>query len=81
MTTRVYLKESTDETLTFGVISTSRQDQEHIVYYDKDNGWVCTCEQYYYRKKRCKHMKLAQDYFLNFYNSMKVNNKVFHEKK
>ena len=60
---------STDETLVFEVRSKSR-NITHDVYFDIDNGWVCTCEQYYYRRKPCKHMKLAQEYYKRFYEIM-----------
>lgn len=76
----IHLVESSDETLVFEVISSSRPDTKHNVYYDKDNGWVCSCEQYYYRKKECKHMRMAREYYMSFYKKMLNSNKVFHEK-
>lgn len=63
----VSLKRSNDETLFFEVKSNSR-DIVHDVYYDKNNGWVCSCEQYYYRKKFCKHMRLARAYYKSFFD-------------
>lgn len=69
----VHLKsESTDETLVFEVMSSSRKTS-HDVYFDIDNGWVCTCEQYYYRRKPCKHMKQAQEYYKKFYKLMNTD--------
>ena len=65
----VHIKESTDETICFEVLSSSR-NIIHDVCFDKDNGWICTCEQYYYRKKPCKHMRLAQQHFKQFYKIM-----------
>lgn len=70
MKSKVYLDESHDETLFFKVQSGSRENEVHDVCFDKDNGWICTCEQYYYRKKFCKHMKLAQEYYKSFYQIM-----------
>ena len=72
----VHLKESTDETLVFEVSSSSR-DITHDVCYDKDNGWICSCEQYYYRKRFCKHMKLAQEHYKSFYEIM--DDTTFHD--
>lgn len=68
----VSLEESTDETLYFKVKSKSR-DIIHDVSFDIDNGWFCTCEQYYYRKKPCSHMKQAQEYYKRFYKIMDTN--------
>lgn len=71
MKSYVYLKESSDETLIFEVRSDSRKRGEtHDVYFDKDNGWVCTCEDYYYRRRFCKHMRMAQDYYKSFIEFM-----------
>ena len=65
----IHLTESTDETLTFEVKSESR-NEIHNVYFDINNGWLCTCEQYYYRHKPCKHMRQAQEYYKRFYKLM-----------
>ena len=54
---------ATDETLTFSVSSHSRPEN-HYVDFDIDNGWVCTCEQYYYRKLECKHIQECKDFLL-----------------
>ena len=64
--------ESTDETLCFEVRSSTR-NITHDVSFDIDNGWACTCEQYYYRKKPCKHMREAQKYYKKFYELMDIN--------
>ena len=65
----VTLVGGTDETLFFEVKSSSR-DITHDVYFDIDNGWFCTCENYYFRKCFCKHMKMARDYYLSFHKVM-----------
>lgn len=51
------LLESNDETLFFEVESESRQGLTFQVMHDKDHHWLCTCEQYYFRKVFCKHMR------------------------
>lgn len=33
---------------------------EHMVCYDKLDGWYCTCEDFQFRKRFCKHMKQCQ---------------------
>ena len=45
----------------FDVPSSSR-DEVHLVNYDREDGWWCSCEDYTYRKRFCKHMKEAFDY-------------------
>ena len=54
------LLESNDETLFFEVESESRPITFQVMH-DKDHHWLCTCEQYYFRKVFCKHMKVCAD--------------------
>ena len=56
----VKLLESTDETLFFEVLS-SDGEKWYDVMYDVDHHWLCTCPQYYFRKKFCKHMKACAE--------------------
>lgn len=35
-------------------------DTVHIVAYDWD-GWMCTCEDHFYRHSFCKHMKVCAE--------------------
>lgn len=53
--------ESNDETSFFEVESESRPGLTFQVMYDVDHHWLCTCEQYYYRKVFCKHMKACAE--------------------
>lgn len=57
----IKLESANDETLTFSVSSHSRPET-HNVYFDIDNGWVCTCEHHYYRKAECKHIQACKDF-------------------
>ena len=63
----IKLVSATDETLTFEVTSSSR-NQVHEVYFDTDNGWVCSCEHHYYRKAECKHIKACKEWLMNNHN-------------
>lgn len=63
----VKLVNTTDETLTFSVASHSRPEN-HYVDVDIDNGIVCTCEQYYYRKVECKHMREVKEFLQTPHN-------------
>ena len=54
------LLESNDETLFFEVLSSNGRDWYDVMY-DVDHHWLCTCPDYYYRKRFCKHMKACAD--------------------
>ena len=41
----------------------SSRGGEHTVRYNRNtNKWTCTCEDYFYRERFCKHMKQAKEY-------------------
>lgn len=52
---------SNDETLFFEVRSSSDQGKWYDVMYDRDHHWLCTCPDYYYRKRFCKHMRACSE--------------------
>lgn len=54
---------SIGDTLFFEVKSESRPELLFDVWIDKQNMWLCTCENYYYRKVFCKHMRAVRNYF------------------
>ena len=53
--------ESNDETVFLEVQSSSDKNIWYDVMYDIDHHWLCTCPDYYYRKKFCKHMKACAE--------------------
>ena len=55
------------EMIQFRVKSASRKEYQYVTY-DEDNGWICTCEDYFFRKSFCKHMVKAKE-FLDKLNS------------
>ena len=57
----VEILHSDNEGVIFNIKSFSSNDF-HTVAYDYADGWICTCEQYQYRKKFCKHMEACADY-------------------
>ena len=65
MSELVRLVECSDECLFFEVRSASR-DLVHCVYFDLDNGWFCSCEDFMFRRRFCKHMGLCLEYFRGF---------------
>lgn len=50
------LLESNDETLFLEVLSTDGSTLYDVMY-DKFHHWICTCPDYYFRKRFCKHMR------------------------
>ena len=60
MTPQVKPLPSTDETKFFEVTS-SDGERRYGVMYDVDHHWLCTCPDYYYRKRFCKHMKAVAE--------------------
>lgn len=54
---------STDETLFFEVPSQSNPDVVYDTWYDKFSKWICSCPDYYFRKRFCKHMKACAELF------------------
>lgn len=51
-----------EDGLIFQIQSRSNDKEFHTVAYDVVWGWICTCENYYYRKAYCKHMKACREY-------------------
>lgn len=40
----------------------------YIIAVDIHDGWYCTCEDYKFRKRKCKHIKECEDYLQKNYN-------------
>ena len=60
MSPQISFLESNDETKFFEVLS-SDGTKKYDVMYDKDNHWLCTCPDYHFRKRFCKHMKAVAE--------------------
>lgn len=60
MTPQVKPLPSNDETQ-FWEVTSSDGEKRYGVMYDKDSHWICTCPDYYYRKRFCKHMKAVAE--------------------
>lgn len=60
----IFYKDTTG--VIFNVVSSSREWVYNTTY-DTVNGWFCTCEDYQYRKKYCKHMKKCKEYYQKAY--------------
>jgi hypothetical protein len=55
MTTTI--KEMTPQYITFEVDSHSRDLKHEIIFNRITREWSCTCEDYWYRKRACKHTR------------------------
>ena len=40
-------------------------DGENRVSWDYQDSWICTCEDFYYRKHECKHIKTVKKELLS----------------
>ena len=65
-----------DEWINFRVKSDSRNEYQYVCY-DELQGWTCTCEDYYYRRSFCKHMRKAKDYLNALNRKVQLNNVAF----
>ena len=72
----VRIVDSTDELIHFEVRSESRPDEIHDVYFDRDHGYFCSCENYHFRKVECKHMRAVKEY-MNQLNGLMQCGKTF----
>lgn len=51
----------------FHVQSESNKKTIYTVSVDDYDGWYCTCEDYKFRKHKCKHIKTAEKYIQQTY--------------
>ena len=58
---RVDILYADEDWINFRVKSDSSEEYQYVCY-DGDDGWICTCEDFYYRRNFCKHMKRAREY-------------------
>lgn len=53
----VTIKSMTNEYIVFNVESSSRPLTHEVIFNRLTREWSCTCEDYFYRKRACKHTK------------------------
>ncbi len=57
------------EGLIYQVTSERDKNITYIVAVDNYDGWYCTCEDYKFRKHKCKHIRAVTEYLQkNYYN-------------
>lgn len=55
-------------------VESSRGGTHDVIFNRETQEWSCTCEDYFYRKRVCKHCFQAKSYFINLlYNMTKLN--------
>ena len=69
--------------LIFHVTSERDKNITYIVAVDDLDGWFCSCEDYQFRKHKCKHIKQVTNYLkekypseYNRYNKLEVYQKI-----
>lgn len=67
MKLKEYYKDT--EGLIYLVMSERDNTTIYVVAVDKDDGWYCTCEDYKFRKHKCKHIRAVIQYLQKNYQS------------
>lgn len=62
MVPHVIILHGDDEKIIFQVKSTSNPEEDYMVTWDYDNGWLCTCPGCLQGHHLCKHILLAEEY-------------------
>lgn len=65
-----------DDWVYFKIPSSSRNEYQYVSW-DKDRGWNCTCEDYQFRKRLCRHMKEAKSFFNNLNKHIQEDDEVY----
>lgn len=67
------LTKITDTYLVFSVPS-SRGGTHDVLFNRVTQEWSCTCEDYWYRKRACKHTRMAKEFLENLNSICSTNN-------
>ena len=67
MNIKEYFKDNTG--LIYEVTSERDKSITYIVAVDEDDGWYCTCEDYKFRKHKCKHIRAVIEHLQKNYQS------------
>ena len=54
----------------FFIESESQKDLTYTIAVDYDDGWYCTCDDYKFRKHKCKHIQYSEEYIKQKYPSI-----------
>ena len=55
-------------------VESSRGDTHDVIFNRESHEWSCTCEDYFYRKRVCKHCYQAKSYLIKLlFNLTKIN--------
>ena len=71
-----------------GFIFTKQSERDksliYIIAVDEIDGWYCTCDDYKFRKRKCKHIRECEEYLHNFfydeylkYQSLNIFTKIY----
>mgnify|MGYP002523078225 CR=1 FL=1 len=67
MQLKTYWKDT--EGIIFHITSERDPSIIYVVAVDIKDGWYCTCEDYKFRKHKCKHIRKATEYIQKNYQS------------
>ena len=71
------IKEMTKEYVTFEIESSSRNIAHEVIFNRKTQEWSCTCEDYHYRKRACKHTRQARELLNDLLIELSCSNRVY----
>ena len=74
--TKTRLVKATDEYLVFEVPS-SRGGTHEVIFNRKTQEWSCTCEDYWYRKRACKHTRQAKEFLQDLMFEVVLTHKAY----
>lgn len=70
------LVKMTSEYIYFKVPS-SRGGTHDVIYNRKTQEWSCTCEDYWYRKRVCKHTRMAKEFLQDLLFEVGLTHKAY----
>lgn len=71
------IKEMTKEYVTFEIESSSRNLKHEVIFNRKTQEWSCTCEDYHYRKRACKHTRQARELLNDLLIELSCSNRAY----
>ena len=75
-TDKTELVKMTSEYILFKVPS-SRGGTHDVIYNRATQEWSCTCEDYWYRKRACKHTRMAKEFLQDLLFEVGLTHKAY----
>lgn len=71
------IKQMTPNYITFEVDSDSRNLKHEIIFNRITREWSCTCEDFFYRKRMCKHTRQCKELLNSLIFECNTSNKIY----